>query len=178
MSRVGKQPIPIPPGVHVRVDGSTVYVKGPKGEMTQLVRSEVSVIVADNQVNVERSSDHRQARALHGLTRALIANMVSGVSQGFRRVLEIVGVGYKVELIGKRLNLVVGYSHPILITPPDGITFNVENPTRFVVEGISKQLVGEVAARVRHYRPPEPYKGKGIRYEGEHVRRKAGKTAA
>jgi large subunit ribosomal protein L6 len=178
MSRIGKKPIPIPAGVQVTVDGSTVHVKGPKGELTQSFEPGISVSVDAGVITVERSSDHRRLRALHGLTRALIANMIIGVSRGFRRVLEIVGVGYKAELNGRRLNLVVGYSHPILITPPDGISFIVENPTRFAVEGISKQLVGEVAARVRRYRPPEPYKGKGIRYEGEHVRRKAGKTAA
>jgi large subunit ribosomal protein L6 len=178
MSRIGKKPISIPAGVQVTVDGAVVRVKGPKGELTQSFLPGISVSVDAGVVTVVRSSDHRSLRALHGLTRALIANMVTGVSHGFRRVLEIVGVGYKAELNGKRLNLVVGYSHPILITPPDGVNFIVENPTRFAVEGISKQLVGEVAARVRRYRPPEPYKGKGIRYEGERVRRKAGKTAA
>ncbi|MBI5867035.1 MAG: 50S ribosomal protein L6 [candidate division Zixibacteria bacterium] len=178
MSRIGKKPIPIPAGVQVTVDGDIVRVKGPKGELHQSFLPGISVSITDGIITVERSNDHRSMRALHGLTRALIANMITGVSHGFRRVLEIVGVGYKAELNGKRLNLVVGYSHPILITPPDGVNFVVENPTRFAVEGISKQLVGEVAARVRRYRPPEPYKGKGIRYEGEHVRRKAGKTAA
>ncbi len=178
MSRIGKKPIPIPAGVQVTVDGDVVRVKGPKGELHQSFQPGISVSISDGIITVERSNDHRSMRALHGLTRALIANMITGVSHGFRRVLEIVGVGYKAELNGKRLNLVVGYSHPILITPPDGVNFVVENPTRFAVEGISKQLVGEVAARVRRYRPPEPYKGKGIRYEGEHVRRKAGKTAA
>jgi large subunit ribosomal protein L6 len=174
MSRVGKKPIPIPAGVTVSVDGSAVTVKGPKGTLQRSFDPDISV----RQVVVERSSDHRRVRALHGLTRALIANMITGVSQGFRRVLEIVGVGYKAELMGKRLNIVVGHSHPILVTPPEGIQFVVENPTRFAIEGISKELVGEVAAVVRRFRPPEPYKGKGIRYEGEHVRRKAGKTAA
>lgn len=178
MSRIGKKPIPIPAGVKVSVEGDIVRVKGPKGELQQSFEPGITVAINDGVITVERNSDHRSMRALHGLTRALIANMIAGVSNGFRRVLEIVGVGYKAELNGKRLNLVVGYSHPILITPPDGVSFVVENPTRFAVEGISKQLVGEVAARVRRYRPPEPYKGKGIRYEGEHVRRKAGKTAA
>jgi large subunit ribosomal protein L6 len=178
MSRVGKKPIPIPAGVTVSVDGSAVTVKGPKGTLQRSFDPDISVRVAEGQVVVERSSDHRRVRALHGLTRALIANMITGVSQGFRRVLEIVGVGYKAELMGKRLNIVVGHSHPILVTPPEGIQFVVENPTRFAIEGISKELVGEVAAVVRRFRPPEPYKGKGIRYEGEHVRRKAGKTAA
>ncbi|MBI3873057.1 MAG: 50S ribosomal protein L6 [candidate division Zixibacteria bacterium] len=178
MSRVGKNPVPIPGGVTVQVDGSSVTVKGPKGEMSRTFDPAMTITVESGTVIVTRASDHRQHRALHGLTRALIANMVAGVSQGFRRVLEIVGVGFKAELAGKRLNLVVGFSHPILITPPDGIKFAVENPTHFAVEGISKELVGEVAARIRRFRPPEPYKGKGIRYEKEYVRRKAGKTAA
>ena len=160
------------------VDGSTVTVKGPKGELKRTFDPEIGVAVQDGHVVVTRSGDHRRLRALHGLTRALINNMVMGTSTGFRRVLEIVGVGYKAELMGKRLNLSVGYSHPILITPPTGITFLVENPTRFAIEGVDKELVGEVAARVRRFRPPEPYKGKGIRYDGEHIRRKAGKTAA
>jgi large subunit ribosomal protein L6 len=178
MSRIGKKPIPVPDGVTVSIDGTTVQVKGPKGELTQTFNPEMSIELNGQELTVSRPSDHRRHRSLHGLTRALLANMVTGVSDGFRRVLEIVGVGYRAELIGKKLNLVVGFSHPILITPPDGITFVVENPTRLAVEGISKQLVGEVAATIRGYRPPEPYKGKGIRYEGEHVRRKAGKTAA
>ncbi len=178
MSRIGLQPVPIPDGVTVTVNGTTVTVKGPKGELTQTFNAELTIAVEDGNVVVTRSSDHRQFRSLHGLTRALIANMVTGVTAGFKRVLEIVGVGYKAELIGKKLNLVLGFSHPILVTPPPGITFKVEKPTQFSVEGISKQLVGELAATVRGYRPPEPYKGKGVRYQGEHVRRKAGKTAA
>lgn len=178
MSRVGRKPIPVPAGVTVSIDGHSVVVKGPKGELRSSFSDEMSIALEDGQITVDRPSDHRRHRSLHGLTRALIANMVTGVSQGFRRVLEIVGVGYKAEMMGRRLNLTVGFSHPILITPPDGISFQVESPTRFAVEGISKQLVGEVAATIRNYRPPEPYKGKGIRYENEHVRRKAGKTAA
>jgi len=178
MSRVGRKPIPVPQGVTVTIDGSSVTVKGPKGQMVETFPEEITIAMEDGQIVVTRPSDHRHHRSLHGLTRALIANMVTGVTKGFRRVLEIVGVGYKAELMGRRLNLVVGYSHPILITPPDGIIFQVESPTRFAVEGISKQLVGEVAATIRGYRPPEPYKGKGIRYEHEHIRRKAGKTAA
>jgi len=178
MSRVGKSPITIPQGVTVTVDGSTVTVKGPKGMLARSFDPTMSIQVESGQVVVRRSGDERQKRALHGLTRALIANMVTGVSLGFRRVLEIVGVGYKAELAGKKLNIVVGHSHPILVTPPEGVRFVVENPTRFAIEGISKELVGEVAALVRRFRPPEPYKGKGIRYEGEYVRRKAGKTAA
>jgi large subunit ribosomal protein L6 len=178
MSRVGKNPIPVPKGVTVKIDGSKVTVKGPKGEMSQSFSPEVGIAMEDGHVVVRRESDIGRIRALHGLTRALIANMVTGTSTGFRRVLEMVGVGYKAELMGKRLNLTVGYSHPILITPPPGIAFIVENPTRFAIEGINKELVGEMAARVRKLRPPEPYKGKGIRYEGEQIRRKAGKTAA
>ncbi|MEW5702680.1 MAG: 50S ribosomal protein L6 [Candidatus Zixiibacteriota bacterium] len=178
MSRVGKNPIAIPTGVTVTVDGAAVTVKGPKGTLSQSFDPEMTIAVESGCVVVQRPSDHRRHRALHGLTRALIANMVSGVSQGFRKALEIVGVGFKAEMMGKKLNLTVGFSHPILVTPPDGIRFVVENPTRFAVEGVSKELVGEVAARVRRFRPPEPYKGKGIRYVGEYVRRKAGKTAA
>lgn len=178
MSRIGKKPIPIPQGVTVSIDGHTVHVKGPKGEVTQSFSPEMEIALTGEDVTVTRPSDHPRHRSLHGLTRALIANMVIGVSEGYRRVLEIVGVGYKAEMIGKKLNLVLGYSHPILITPPESITFIVEKPTRIAVEGISKQLVGEMAATIRGYRPPEPYKGKGVRYEGEKVRRKAGKTAA
>lgn len=168
----------MPKGVTVKIDGSHVTVKGPKGEMSQSFSPDVAIAMEDGHVVVRRESDIGRIRALHGLTRALIANMVTGTSTGFRRVLEMVGVGYKAELMGKRLNLTVGYSHPILITPPPGISFIVENPTKFAIEGINKELVGEMAARVRKLRPPEPYKGKGIRYEGEQIRRKAGKTAA
>lgn len=178
MSRVGKNPIPVPKGVTVKIDGSKVTVKGPKGEMSRSFSPDVAIVMEDGHLVVRRESDIGRVRALHGLTRALIANMVTGTSTGFRRALEMVGVGYKAELMGKRLNLTVGYSHPILITPPPGIAFVVENPTKFAIEGINKELVGEMAARVRKLRPPEPYKGKGIRYEGEQIRRKAGKTAA
>jgi len=178
MSRVGKNPVPVPKGVTVKIEGSSVTVKGPKGEMSRTFSPDVAIALEDGSVVVRRDSDVGRVRALHGLTRALINNMVTGTSSGFRRVLEMVGVGYKAELMGKRLNLSVGFSHPILITPPPGISFVVENPTRFVIEGVSKELVGEMAARVRKLRPPEPYKGKGIRYEGEQIRRKAGKTAA
>lgn len=178
MSRIGKQPVPIPDGVKIDIDGPTVKVKGPKGELVQSFDPGMDISIEDGSLIVKRPTDQQRHRALHGLTRALIANMVTGVSTGFRKVLEIVGVGYRAELIGKNLNLVVGFSHPILIAAPPGITFTVESPTRFVIEGMSKQLVGEIAAQVRGYRPPEPYKGKGIRYEGEHIRRKAGKTAA
>jgi len=178
MSRIGRKPIPVPSGVTVSVDGSTVHVKGPKGELTQSFSPEMRIALDEGLVTVARPSDAPRHRSLHGLTRALIANMITGVSVGYRKALEIVGVGYKAEMMGKKLNLVVGYSHPILITPPEGIKFVVEKPTLLAVEGISKQLVGEIAAAIRGYRPPEPYKGKGVRYEGEKVRRKAGKTAA
>lgn len=178
MSRVGKNPVAVPKGVTVKIDGSSVTVKGPKGEMSRTFSPDVQIAMEDGHIVVRRESDLGRVRAMHGLTRALINNMVMGTSTGFRRVLEMVGVGYKAELMGKRLNLTVGYSHPILITPPPGISFIIENPTRFAIEGISKELVGEMAARVRKLRPPEPYKGKGIRYEGEQIRRKAGKTAA
>ncbi|HEX9750411.1 MAG TPA: 50S ribosomal protein L6 [candidate division Zixibacteria bacterium] len=178
MSRIGKSPVPIPRGVTVAVDGSTVRVKGPRGELSRPIQHGMRVRVEDSQVLVERPSDHRRDRALHGLTRALIANMVTGVNDGFRKVLEIIGVGFRAELVGKKLNLVIGFSHPILVEPPDGITFVVTNPTRFEVQGAEKELVGEMAAIIRRFRPPEPYKGKGIRYEGEQIRRKAGKSAA
>ena len=178
MSRVGKNPIAIPDGVTVTVDGPRVTVKGPKGEMARAFDPALTVAVGNGQVVVSRPSAHRQHRALHGLTRSLIQNMVTGVSTGYRKVLDIVGVGYRAELIGTKLNLVIGYSHPILLTPPEGITFTLTNPTQIVVEGVSKELVGELAAMVRKFRPPEPYKGKGIRYAGELVKRKAGKTAA
>lgn len=170
-------PIPIPTGVTVVVKGSSVDVKGPKGELRKSFDPELTIRVDDGQVIVDRPSDHRRHRALHGLTRALIANMVIGVSEGYHKVLEIIGVGFKAELTGNKLLLQVGYSHPILIEPPEGISFVITNPTRFEVQGISKELVGEIAAMVRRFRPPEPYKGKGIRYQGEYVRRKAGKSA-
>lgn len=178
MSRVGKNPITIPDGVTVSVDGIRVTVKGPKGEMARSFDPALTVAVDNGQVVVSRPSDHRRHRALHGLTRSLIQNMVTGVSSGYRKVLDIVGVGYRAELIGTKLNLVIGFSHPILLTPPEGITFTLTNPTQIVVEGVSKELVGELAAMVRKFRPPEPYKGKGIRYAGELVKRKAGKSAA
>lgn len=178
MSRVGKSPIAIPDGVTVAVDGSHVTVKGPKGEMARSFDPAMTVAVDNGQVVVTRPSDHRLHRAMHGLTRSLIQNMVTGVSTGYRKVLDIVGVGYRAELIGKKLNLVIGFSHPILMSPPEGITFTVATPTQIAVEGVSKELVGEIAAMVRRFRPPEPYKGKGIRYKGELVKRKAGKSAA
>jgi large subunit ribosomal protein L6 len=177
MSRIGKRPIEIPEGVTVDVKPGTVLVKGPKGELTQIVSSQMGVAEQDGAVTVSRPTDRGEDRALHGLTRSLIANMVEGVTQGFEKRLEIQGVGYRARLQGKALELSVGYSHPVSIAAPEGIEFEVPQPTQVIVRGIDKQLVGEIAARVRRVRPPEPYKGKGVRYVGEHVRRKVGKRA-
>lgn len=177
MSRVGKQPIPIPPDVTVTLDGNKITVKGPKGTLQRVFHPEMEVRLEDSQILVTRPSDSRQHRALHGLTRALIANMVTGVSQGFRKSLEIVGVGYRVELKGDALLFTVGYSHPILLKAPPGIAFEVEKATLFHVFGPDCELVGQVAATARSFRPPDPYKGKGIKYVDEYVRRKAGKTS-
>jgi len=178
MSRIGKQPIPIPSGVTVSVDGSTVRVKGPKGEMVQSFRPEMKIALEDGAVVIERASDSKEDRALHGLTRALIANMVEGVTKGYRKALELVGVGYKAEKRGKNLILTVGFSHPVEYPEAPGLSISTPAPTQIVVEGIDKQKVGQAAAEIRSVRPPEPYKGKGIRYQGEHVRRKAGKAGA
>ncbi|MBI4519596.1 MAG: 50S ribosomal protein L6 [Gemmatimonadetes bacterium] len=178
MSRIGKKPVSIPAGVSVAVENGSVTVKGPRGELVLKVPPGMSVRVEDKTVVVERPSESRQHRALHGLTRALVANMVLGVTKGFRKTLEIVGVGYRAEKKGAALALNVGYSHPIHFQPPQGIKIDLPSPTVIVVDGADKQLVGEVAAEIRAFRPPEPYKGKGIRYQGEQVRRKAGKTAA
>lgn len=178
MSRIGKMPVPIPSGVTVSVDGSTVRVKGPKGEMAQSFRPEMKIAVVDDTVIVERPTDSKEDRALHGLTRALLANMVEGVTTGFRKALELVGVGYKAEKRGDKLILTVGYSHPVEFPEAKGLKISTPAPTQVVVEGIDKQLVGQAAAEIRAVRPPEPYKGKGIRYQGEHVRRKAGKAGA
>jgi large subunit ribosomal protein L6 len=177
MSRIGKKPIAIPDGVTVEIKPELISVRGPKGELEQAVSGDMKVLQSDATLTVERPTDRGEHRALHGLTRSLIANMVEGVTQGYEKRLEIQGVGYRARLQGKALELSVGYSHPISVTAPDGIEFEVPAPTQIVVRGIDKQLVGEVAARIRRTRPPEPYKGKGIRYEGEHVRRKVGKRA-
>ena len=177
MSRIGKQPIPVPAGVEVKIDGSTVTVKGPKGELTQTFSEEMTVTLENGEIIVARPSDERTHRALHGLTRSLLANMVTGVSQGFSKNLEIVGVGYRAALKGTDLEMQLGFSHPVLVTAEAGITFEVPAPTKITVSGIDKQRVGQVAAEVRGWRPPEPYKGKGVRYQGEHVRRKLGKAA-
>jgi large subunit ribosomal protein L6 len=177
MSRIGRMPITVTQGVTVDVKKNTVVVKGPKGELSRTFDPDIQIRLEDNQLVVQRPTDQRRHRALHGLTRALLNNMVVGVSRGFTRRLEIVGVGYRAELQGKNLVLHVGYSHPVVVEPPPGISFEVEKGYRsLTVSGIDKELVGEMAARVRRVRPPEPYKGKGIRYEGEYVRRKAGKA--
>ena len=177
MSRIGKQPIPVPDGVEVAIEPELVRVKGPKGELQERVNRDIDVKQEDGQLLVTRPSDRGDHRALHGLTRSLVANMVEGVTNGFEKRLEIQGVGYRAQLQGNRLVLALGYSHPVEMEAPDGIEFEVPQPTRIVVRGISKQAVGEVAANIRKQRPPEPYKGKGIRYEGEYVARKVGKRA-
>jgi large subunit ribosomal protein L6 len=177
MSRIGKKPVPIPKGVTITIDGTTVTVKGPKGELQRTFTDGMKFTIENDQVVIERPSEEKPVRALHGLTRALLANMVQGVTEGFRKTLEIVGVGYRAEKKGKNLVLNVGYSHPVEYPEPAGITLTTPAPTVIAVEGIDKQKVGQVAAELREYRPPEPYKGKGIRYQGEQVRRKAGKTA-
>jgi large subunit ribosomal protein L6 len=177
MSRIGKRPIEIPQGVTVDLGPGRVSVNGPKGELSQAVDPEMKIEQENGTLTVERPTDRGEHRAAHGLTRSLIANMVDGVTNGFEKRLEIQGVGYRARLQGKALELAVGYSHSVSITPPDGIEFEVPQPTEVVVRGIDKQLVGETAARIRRRRPPEPYKGKGIRYAGEHVRRKVGKRA-
>lgn len=177
MSRVGRSPISVPKGVQVEIEGSTVRVKGPKGQMERTFRPEMTIRLEDGQMRIERPSDAPQVRALHGLTRALINNMVLGVTSGFERLLVVEGVGYRPEKSGKDLILNVGYSHPVKIEPPEGISFEVEERARTIkVLGFDKELVGQVAADIRKVRPPEPYKGKGIRYTEEHVRRKAGKA--
>ncbi|RJQ53572.1 MAG: 50S ribosomal protein L6 [Actinobacteria bacterium] len=177
MSRIGKMPIPIPGGVEATVDKSRVTVKGPKGELSQDIPRDISVRQEEGQLLVQRPTDQPRHRSLHGLTRSLIANMVKGVSEGYTKTLEIVGVGYRAALKGKDLEIQIGYSHPVTVKAPEGISFEVPMPTRIRVHGIDKQQVGEIAAEIRDIRKPEPYKGKGIRYENEYVRRKAGKTA-
>ena len=176
MSRIGKAPIDLPADVEASVDGNVVVVKGPKGTLTQSLDPRISVSVEDGVLTVARENDEREPRALHGLTRALIANMVTGVSIGYSKELQAVGVGYRGALKGSTLVLQVGFSHPVEIEAPEGITFEVPEPTKFIISGIDKQLVGQAAANIRSVRPPEPYKGKGIRYVDEYVRRKAGKA--
>ncbi|MGI6452874.1 MAG: 50S ribosomal protein L6 [Syntrophomonadaceae bacterium] len=176
MSRIGKKPISLPAGVEAIIDGNQITVKGPKGELTQQIPQDIAVIQEGDQLLVQRSSDNRKHRALHGLTRALIANMVHGVSNGYEKKLELVGVGYRAQMQGKKLVLSVGFSHPVEIEAPQGIEFEVPAVTKITVKGINKQLVGNTAAHIRAIRKPEPYKGKGIKYENEVIRRKAGKA--
>ena len=176
MSRIGKYPVPVPSGVDITINGAEVTVKGPKGTLSHTVAAPITVEKGDEGISVKRPNDERVAKSLHGLTRTLIANMVEGVTNGYEKKLEIVGTGYRVTLKGQELEFALGFSHPVIIAPPTGITFAVEGPTKFSVAGIDKQQVGETAANIRKVRPPEPYKGKGVRYAGEQVRRKAGKT--
>jgi large subunit ribosomal protein L6 len=177
MSRIGRMPIPVPNGVDVTIDGQNVAVKGPKGSLTHTVVAPISIERGeDGALVVTRPNDERDARSRHGLTRTLVANMVTGVTEGYEKTLEIVGTGYRVTAKGSSLEFALGFSHPVTVDPPEGITFEVQTPTRFVVRGIDKQKVGEVAANIRKIRKPEPYKGKGVRYAGENVRRKVGKT--
>jgi large subunit ribosomal protein L6 len=177
MSRIGKLPVPVPSGVEVSIDGRQVVVKGPKGTLSHTVAAPITVATAeDGSITVARPDDERESRSLHGLSRTLIANMVTGVTEGYAKTLEIVGTGYRVTAKGSDLEFALGFSHPVQVQAPEGITFRVEAPTRFVVEGIDKQKVGEVAANIRKLRRPDPYKGKGVRYQGEVIRRKAGKA--
>ena len=177
MSRIGKKPIEIPKGVTVSQKGDIVNVKGPKGELYQSVPANFSIKIEDSEVLVSRPDDSKENKSLHGLTRALIQNMVTGVDSSYKKILDIVGVGYRAELKGKNLFLTLGYSHPIYFLPPEGITLETPSQTQIVVSGVDKQLVGQVAAKIRSFRKPEPYKGKGIKYSDEYIRRKAGKTA-
>jgi large subunit ribosomal protein L6 len=177
MSRIGRLPVPVPSGVDVSIDGQAVTVKGPKGQLQHLVAVPIAVARSDEgSVEVKRPNDERQSRSLHGLTRTLIANMVLGVTEGYEKKMEIHGTGYRVAARGRDLEFALGYSHSITIKAPEGISFIVENPTRFAVQGIDKQLVGEIAANIRKLRKPDPYKGKGVRYAGEQIRRKVGKA--
>jgi large subunit ribosomal protein L6 len=176
MSRIGKMPIPVPAGVEVKIDGSNVSVKGPKGQLSLTVVSPIKVALEDNNVLVTRPDDERNSRSLHGLTRTLISNQIIGVTAGYSKSLDIVGTGYRVTAKGSDIEFALGYSHPILVKAPAGISFTVEGNNKVVVSGIDKQAVGEVAANLRKLRKPEPYKGKGVRYTGENVRRKAGKS--
>jgi large subunit ribosomal protein L6 len=177
MSRIGKMPISVPSGVDIAIDGQRVTVKGPKGTLSHTVAEPITVKRGDDGVlQVTRPDDERESRSLHGLSRTLIANMVTGVTSGYTKTLEIVGTGYRVQARGSNLEFALGYSHPVVVEAPDGITFRVETATRVAVEGIDKQKVGEVAANIRKLRKPDPYKGKGVRYQGEVIRRKAGKT--
>ncbi|WP_433535761.1 50S ribosomal protein L6 [Micromonospora sp. CA-249363] len=177
MSRIGRKSIPVPAGVDITIDGQTVKVKGPKGELQHTIAEPITIERADDgQLNVNRPNDERKAKELHGLSRTLVANMIVGVTEGYRKSLEIAGTGYRVTAKGSDLEFALGFSHPVVVPAPAGITFTVERPTLFHVAGIDKQQVGEVAANIRKIRPPEPYKGKGVKYQGEVIRRKAGKA--
>lgn len=178
MSRVGKKPIPIVSGVKVQQSDRTITVTGPRGSLSANVHPTLGVEIKDDSIHVIRSNEEKSQRSLHGLWRALLQNMVKGVSEGYSRKLELVGVGYRAELKGKKLQLLLGFSHPILFAPPEGVKIETPTQTNITVSGVDKQLVGQVAAKIRSFRPPEPYKGKGIKYEGEYIRRKAGKAAA
>lgn len=178
MSRIGRKPIPAIKGVKLEHKNGVLKVVGPKGELTSKIPASIGIEIKDDSIVITRSSDAKQDRALHGTWRALVSNMVRGVSEGFQRKLEIVGVGYKAELKGKNLQFALGYSHPIVFEPPIGIKLEIPIPTNIIVSGIDRQLVGQVASKLRSFRPPEPYKGKGVKYEGEYIRRKAGKAAA
>ncbi|KZS84082.1 50S ribosomal protein L6 [Mycobacterium persicum] len=177
MSRIGKQPIPVPPGVDVTIDGQNIAVKGPKGALDMTVAEPITVSRnEDGAIVVARPNDERRSRSLHGLSRTLVSNLVIGVTQGYTTKMEIYGVGYRVQLKGANLEFALGYSHPVVIEAPEGITFAVQAPTKFTVSGIDKQKVGQISANIRRLRRPDPYKGKGVRYEGEQIRRKVGKT--
>lgn len=178
MSRIGKMPITVPAGVTVKIDNNLVTVKGPKGELSRQIHKNMKLTLDNGVITVERPSDEKEDRAMHGLSRTLINNMVVGVTHGFSKALEINGVGYRAAKQGQNINFTLGFSHPVVKEPPAGITFEVPAPNKIVVLGADKELVGDVAAEIRTLRPPEPYKGKGIRYEGEHVRRKVGKAGA
>lgn len=177
MSRIGKKPVVIPDGVKITQEGNFLKIKGPKGELEQQIHPNISIEIVENQVNVTRPNDSKQNKSLHGLSRALVQNMVTGVTDTYKKTLDIVGVGYKAELKGKDLLLNIGYSHPIFLIPPEGVTLETPTPTQIIISGIDKQLVGLVSAKIRSFRKPEPYKGKGIKYSDEHIVRKAGKTA-
>jgi large subunit ribosomal protein L6 len=176
MSRIGKLPIPVPSGVDVAIDGQNITVNGPKGRLSHVLAEPITIAQEDGTLTVTRPDDERLSKSLHGLSRTLIANMVVGVTSGYTKNLEIVGTGYRVAAKGGDLEFALGFSHPVVVTAPEGISFRVDSPTRFAVEGIDKQKVGEVAANIRKLRKPDPYKGKGVRYQGEVIRRKAGKT--
>jgi large subunit ribosomal protein L6 len=176
MSRIGRKPIPVPKGVEITIDGQIIKIKGPKGELQHTLSEPIIVEREEDQLVVARPNDERRAKELHGLSRTLVANMIVGVTDGYKKSLEINGTGYRVTAKGSELEFALGFSHPVVVAPPAGITFAVERPTLFHISGIDKQLVGEIAANIRKIRPPEPYKGKGVKYQGEVIRRKAGKA--